>query len=213
MRNLVNILVLFVTMFTFGQTTEELSMINEINKIRKDPKSYIPMVEEYIRTQEKIIGFVSNSNLKVTVKSTQYVNGDSNNIVVTNSKTVTGVSVYSQRIVIAKQLIKELETMVPLDTLVFNPTMYTITKSHGEYLTSVGKIGHYGENGEKPYVRFKNVGNVSENVTNKCNNPLLQLMIDYGVSNVGHRKNILDPNVKYISIFINNHCVVQNFME
>lgn len=80
-------------------------------------------------------------------------------------------------------------------------------------MTSVGKIGHYGENGEKPYVRFKNVGNVSENVTNKCNNPLLQLMIDYGVSNVGHRKNILDPNVKYISIFINNHCVVQNFME
>lgn len=213
MRNLVNILVLFVTMFTFGQTTEELSMINEINKIRKDPKSYIPVVDEYIKKQEKIIGLISKSNVKVTVKSTQYMSNGSNDDVKINNKTVSDVSVYNQRIFVAKQLIKELGMMIPLDTLIFNPTMYTVTKSHGEYLTSVGKLGHYGKNGDRPYVRFKNIGNVSENVATNHNNPLLRLMIDYGVSNIGHRKNILDPKVKYISIFINNHCVVQNFME
>ena len=189
-----------------------MSMIYEINKIRKNPKSYVPTVEAYIESCEKLIQLMDSPNIKVTTKSTE-VKLNKNNDMVPTGKTTSGVSIYHKRILVAKELIKELETMTPLDTLVFDSTMYIVTKSHGEYLTCISKIGHYDKNCDGSSVRFKNIGNVSENVANNGGNPLLALMIDYGVSNSGHRKNLLDPNVKYISVFINNHCTVQNFME
>ena len=212
MKNLVLVILVTLTSFVYSQTSEEMSMISEINKIRKDPKSYIPVVEEYIKTQEKTIEFMSKSNVKVSVKSTE-VKLDKNNDFIPTGKTSNGVSVYKERITTAKELIKELETMSPLDTLVFDSTMYVITKGHGEYLTSVNKIGHYDKNGDGCSVRFKGVGPVSENVANSGSNPLLVLMIDYGVSNKGHRKNLLNPDIKYVSVFINEHCVVQNFRK
>lgn len=212
MKKVILVILVMCVSFVYGQTNDEMSMIYEINKIRKDPKSYIPLVEEYIKIQEKNIEFVNKSNVKMTVKSTE-VKLNENNDFVPTGKSTSGSSIFQNRINAAKGLIKELETMSPLDTLVFDSTMYDITKEHGEYLTSVNKIGHYDKNGDGCHVRFKGIGNVSENVANSGNDPLLSLMIDYGVSNKGHRKNLLDPSVKYISVFINEHCVVQNFKQ
>jgi uncharacterized protein YkwD len=211
-KTITSILFVMLSIFTFGQTSEEMTMITEINKIRKDPKSYIPVVEGYIETQNKAIEFMSRPNVKVTVKSTE-VKSDKNNNLVPTGKTTLGKSVYHKRIAVAKELITLLETMEPLDTLVFDSTMYGVTKTHGLYLTSINRIGHYDKDGNKPYVRFKDIGNVSENVASSGGSALLMLMVDYGVPNRGHRNNILNPNINYISVFINDHCVVQNFME
>lgn len=212
MKKFITILLVLLPFVCLTQTDEEMSMIHEINEIRKDPKSFIPLVEDYIKVQEKNIEFMNKPNVKVTAKSTE-VKLDKDNNLVPTGKTTSGVSVFHKRITVAKELIKELESMTPLDTLVFDSTMYSITKNHGEYLTSINKIGHYDKNGDGCSVRFKDVGNVSENVANNGGNVLLAFMIDYGVSNKGHRKNILDPRAKYISVFINEYCVVQNFME
>ena len=187
MRNLVNILVLFVTMFTFGQTTEELSMINEINKIRKDPKSYIPVVDEYIKKQEKIIGLISKSNVK----------------------SEKGVTIVNNKIRKAVELKRVLNRATSLGELTFNNDMYKITKNHCLYLdTTKTTDWHVGPDGKHCYNRFKNLGNTSENVSQNGDNVLLGLMLSDK-----HRENILGETVNYVSIYVGTNFTVQNFME
>ena len=213
MRKFITIVVLvFLSVFSYGQTSVESEMITEINEIRKDPKSYIPKVESYIKTQEKFISFLDSPNVTSSTKSTE-MKSDKNNNLVPTGKVTSGGSIFTKRITAAKELIKVLESTKPLDTLVFDSTVYKVTKSHGEYLTSIGKVGHYDKDGNRPYVRFKNIGNVSENVAGTDSKTLLRLMLDVGVPNRGHRTNILDPNVKYVAIHIDVYCTVQNFME
>ena len=65
MKNLFVILFVVFSSVVFSQSVEEMNMIIEINKIRKDPKSYIPVVEDYIKKQEIVLKLMSNPNVKI----------------------------------------------------------------------------------------------------------------------------------------------------
>ena len=211
MRKLIIYIVFLFPFFLVSQTNEEIGMILEINKIRKNPKSYIPVVESYIKRQEILLSLMGNSNLTVKTKS-------STNILTTSNdkgellKSKSGSELINDEILVAKQLITILENMNPMDTLVFNPEMYVLTKVHSDYLKSINKFGHFGPNGDNCFKRMESIGIVTENVTNTCKYSLVNLIVDYGVPGHGHRENILNPKAKQISISINEHCVVQNFM-
>jgi uncharacterized protein YkwD len=190
-----------------SQTIDELFVINEINQIRTNPKSYIPKVEDYIKTQES---FLDNfDRLNVNVKS---VNGglDVNNNTV-NTKTLVGKDVFIRNIKAAKDLINVLDTLSPTQPLRFDSDMYEVTKKHGDYLKTTNKHGHYGHDGETISDRLSGFGsNGSEN----CGSNLLGLMVDAGISGYGHRYNILNPKWSHISIYIvpnYNGFMVQNF--
>jgi uncharacterized protein YkwD len=187
-------------------------MIYEINKIRSNPKSYIPKVEKYLDAQKWLLSRYDDP--KSTIKTVSYTgNKDVNNKNI-NIKKTTGKDVHIRNIKVAEELISILDTLTPMDTLVFDSLMYKITVSHGEYLKSVNQTGHYGPNGQTPFERLGPKG--SEN----CGSSLIGLMVDAGVPGYGHRYNILNVKWKYISVYyIKGHpswgdeYMVQNFRE
>ena len=207
MRQFITILLLLLPFFTLTQTTDELKMVSEINKIRKNPKSYIPVVEKYIQNQRWLMENTSNAT------SYSGVMDKNNNL--TNKKVLKGDSVFIRNIEAANNLISVLDTIKPMDTLIFDEKMYKITVFHGQYLKKTNKTGHYGPNGQTVWDRFKNKS-VSEN----CGTSLINLMVDAGIPNYGHRYNILNRGWKYVSIYyIPNHptwgnrYMVQNFRK
>ncbi len=135
--------------------------------------------------------------------------------------TPLGAYAESRNIEAAKEVIDILENMEPLSKVHFNIDMYMITKAHGEYLTNNNKFSHRGENNSTLSDRFNNINveDLSENITNvgfrrSTFKPLIiQLLIDSGIENRSHRKNLLDPNDKFISIYIGKKICVQNFAK
>jgi uncharacterized protein YkwD len=199
---------LFVIAFTllsislFSQTNEELLMVKEINELRTNPKSYMGYVEKYIKSNVRKIEKIKDGT--ATIKS---------------SDGKSGLEVINRNIKAAQELLSILDTLTPLDTLVFNIDMYLITKSHAQYLDSTNKFSHYSENGDRAYQRFKNlkVDGVTENLSGvssyrKTFKPLItNLLIDSGIENRGHRNNLLNPKSRFVSVGIVDGVCVQNF--
>jgi uncharacterized protein YkwD len=213
MRTFITIILLFLQTQIFCQTNKELLILYEINKIRSNPKSYISKAEEYINTQNFILKKYEDS--KFTINTTSYSGNSNSNNDMVNVKKTTGKDVHIQNIKAAEDLINVLDTITPMDTLMFDSLMYKITKSHGEYLKSVDKTGHYGPKGQTVFDRF-NSYEVSEN----CGTSLIGLMVDSGIPGFGHRYNILNPKWNYISIYyIIDHpswgdsYMIQNFKQ
>jgi uncharacterized protein YkwD len=220
MRKITTILFLFISLVTFSQTNEELSMMYEINKIRKDPKSYIPIVEDYVKKLEEQKTFIErmvkngNGSIKTTTSTIELDNKNNNHKITSTKTTVNKTNSFDWRINAAKELIKELNNTEPMDTLVFDTIIYPITVDQANYLKEIGKLGHGGRNGKtlldrtKPYVCSENAAH-----TNSGYEPLLALMVDYSAPNRGHRKNILNRDATSVSISINDYCLVQNFVH
>lgn len=213
MKRIITIILVLISLITIGQTSDEMSMVSEINGIRTNPKSYIPKVETYIKGQEVWLEKFDSPNHKVMVTSTSGTLTKTNSV--KNTNTVFGKDVFIRNIKVAKELISILDTLTPMDTLIFDSTMYLITKSHGNYLSSVNQNGHYGPKGQSVNDRFKHLGYlVSEN----CGGTLISLMVDSGIPGYGHRYTIINPKLSHISIYkVLNHptwgskYVVQNF--
>lgn len=200
------IIILTFTLFTINsiaQTAIEKDMIIEINKLRSNPKSYIPYINKYIESHEFLINLHKKGKLEVRDKNT--------------------VEVLKNNISAAREAIRVLNNTKSLDTLTFNKEMYEITKSHAEYLKSVKKISHIGPNNETVVNRFKDTKIlVSENIAsglkesfsvneNYVINVIVDLLVDCNVPSRGHRKILLNRKSKFISISINDIVCVQNF--
>ena len=218
MKNLTTIILVLITFYISGQTNIEKHMINEINGLRANPKSFIPNIESYIKTQEYILTRINSGNVKV--KSTSGTLNSKNKI--SNHKNSSGTSVIRKRISSAKELISELEVLESLDTLIFNIDMYVLTKKQGKYLDSTNQIGHFDSNGNGSSNRFKALKlNVSDNVCSSGNitsnkaieRMLVNLLVDYGIASRGHRKNLLSKDIKLISIYISDNVCIQNFSK
>jgi len=91
----------------------------------------------------------------------------------------------------AEELKRELKKMTPLPALVFSPDLYKSSKKHGEYILKTKKFAHSdcdcGEN-----IQYGN---------SEIRYAVIDLLIDNGVSDRGHRKNILNPNYKYFAVY------------
>ena len=171
-------------------SSRELIMMSEINEMRANPKSYISKAENYILMCEKKLKMVESGKLKTTTD-------------------------YNQHISSANELISVLNNTEPLVKLVPNITMYSITKSHGEYLKT-NNSGHFGPNGKLAPSRMSSidVSEVTENIVtdNGLITPtILLLLVDAGIESRGHRDNLLNPNSRYISVYTNGDTWVMNF--
>lgn len=200
MRNLIAILLVLVTFSLSAQTELEDKMTIEINKLRANPKSFIPHVEKYIMLNEKTIDRIKSGKCKVT------------------SSNGSGVNVINERIYAANELISELNSIESLDTIVFNVDMYLITKNHAKYLDTNNKFTHKDSIGNRSYERFKSLNlDVTENLVSvgfskdKVTPMLLSLLVDAGIENRGHRKNLLADDIRFISVAIVGKVCVQNF--
>lgn len=231
MKNIVIITFLLVSTVSFSQidsiSADEIELVNQINQLRTNPKSYIPHVEDYIKRQEWFIRLYTQKGCKVQAKSTSsHVNKNNDGY---GGVTISGIAMFKRNVDVAKTLIKILDTIKPSQALIINGDMYTITKNHLKYLNGVNKVGHFGKDSTTLDDRMKSVAlknnfkSYGENCMGNIDagdpitKSLTYLLIDAGSDVInkkngfGHRDNLLSKKWKYISVAINNGTWVQNF--
>jgi uncharacterized protein YkwD len=107
----------------------------------------------------------------------------------------------------AKSLIRELERRDSIPPLKFNNSLQKLSDDFAEEAGRKGWVGHRRVN-----QRFEKYANhidlTAENLQYGFDDPLdivMDLLIDIDISNLGHRKNILNPNFSIIGVSINKH--------
>ena len=174
-------------------------MVDKINEIRVNPKSFIPEIKSYIGSNERMLKLITSGKVKIT----------SNN-------GMTNADVIKSNIDAAKELINELNNTKSLPKLTFNTKMYSVTKAHGQFLDSIKTMQHQDKNGGLANDRMKGLGFtvVTENLVidnGRVISALIVLLVDARIEGRGHRKNLLDSRVKFVSVSTNGTVWVQNF--
>lgn len=107
-----------------------------------------------------------------------------------------------------KSLLKTLETQAALPLLQPSPQLYKIAKEHATAFGKQGKTGH-GNLKQRFEEYMKNCKcTIAENCYYGDISPLnivIGLLIDENVSNLGHRKNLLNPLYKNTGVSISPH--------
>ena len=111
-----------------------------------------------------------------------------------------------------KSLYKDLGNTESMALLQPSPGLTRAATYHANDMGKKGDYGHSSTNGWNMVERIENFveweATVGENCAYGLYSPLdivLGLLIDEGVSNLGHRKNILNPNFKVVGIAIKPH--------
>jgi uncharacterized protein YkwD len=192
MRILILLILTFLSLNATSQTSDEIEMIVLVNKVRTNPQSLIPAVEDYIKSITELINHKGNFTLK------------------SNPNKNINAEVISE----AKKLIAFLRTAKSVNTLELSLVLYPITKSHAQYLDSINQLKHTGPNGEPFANRFKNTGLMcGENcvISSSAINGLILLLIDLGNKDKGHRDNIFNPKYTQIAVGKFGNTWVQDF--
>jgi hypothetical protein len=111
-----------------------------------------------------------------------------------------------------KELIKELEIRSQMKILKPSETLTATARNLAIDMGTTGRTGHTTSDGKSFKDRMMVVANDYEGVNENCNYgtdkglvAFMDLLIDRNVPNYGHRKNILDPEMKYIGVAIEPH--------
>lgn len=109
-----------------------------------------------------------------------------------------------------KSLLKTLESTKSMQALTPSKSLYTIAKDHAIDFGKQGKTGH--GNFKKRFQKYFNncECTVGENCYYGRAKPLdivIGLLIDEGINDLSHRKNLLNPEYKNIGVYIGPHKV------
>jgi uncharacterized protein YkwD len=162
----------------------ELDVIAQMNKIRTNPKSYIPILQAYrSRFQGKNVK-LANGNLLRTNEGVRAVD----------------------------EAIAYLKSASPVGALTVSKGMSLAAKDHVKDQGAKGATGHNGSNGSSPFDRMSRYGQwqttAGENISygpSTGQDIVMQLFIDDGVPNRGHRENIFKKQFKVAGVSVGNH--------
>ncbi|MBN1187646.1 MAG: CAP domain-containing protein [Bacteroidales bacterium] len=106
-----------------------------------------------------------------------------------------------------KSLIKDLNNLEKLPPFVPEKEMYDIAKDHAKTMGKKGKTGHDGfsERYEKALNTYNMVGENCYYGKGDALDIVITLLIDEGVPNLGHRKNILNESYNSIGVSVQPH--------
>jgi len=111
-----------------------------------------------------------------------------------------------------KSLIKKLKEAESLPMLEPREDLYEAAKNHAQDMGQTGRTGHNSSDGVSypdriaPFVKI--YASINENCNYGLNNGLaivIDLLIDEGVPNFGHRRNILDVDARFVGVSIQPH--------
>ncbi len=112
----------------------------------------------------------------------------------------------------ANSLLAELEIKQKVEPLTLSSQLSKVSKQHAIDLGKKGQVGHYSSDGttfdKRLRTRAKAGGTIGENCDYGNEEPLdilMSLLIDEGVTSLGHRKNLLEGRFKFIGIAIEPH--------
>lgn len=114
-----------------------------------------------------------------------------------------------------ESLIKDLQDVRDLPMLIPDLGLCTAAANHAADIGSTGRTGHRSSDGKDLIKRFEKYfakGNVSETCSYGKSEPIdivMQLLIDDGVENLGHRNDILSEKFGAVGVSISTHTLFQ----
>jgi len=167
----------------------ELRVIAEMNKVRTQPTSYLPLLNNWKQR------FCGNQ-----VKLSQQV----------FLRTIEGVNAVNEAI-------DFLQSVCPLPPCKLSLGMSQAARDHVRDQGETGNIGHSGGDGSTPFIRLNRYGRwqitAGENITYgvaQADKIIMQLMIDDGVRDRGHRNNIFNSTFQVAGVAFGYHVQYQN---
>lgn len=162
----------------------EKEIIDEINLARTDPQKYVTYLEEY----------------------RSYYKG--NSVTLPGSKTAL---VTNEGLAAVDEAINFLRAQKPLPALTLAKGMCFAARDHAKDMTLKGITGHKGSDGSIPDTRVQRYGfwdgTVGENIIydiKTARQMVIGMIIDDGVANRGHRRNIFDTTYRVAGISISD---------
>jgi len=186
----------------------EKEMIAEINLVRSDPAGYIKYIDYYHDLAKLNLDHFGKGKRNYSLSITyEKVNG------VGHKKKVDTIwsNEYEEEVHAVESLLKDLESMPPLSILEPDKGIYNAARKHGlDQDRHNWSLGHMGSDGSWPWERIRKFSPMmitgNENLAGRFPEPtardiVIQLLIDSGIPDYGHRHNMLDPKWTHVACY------------